>query len=571
MKYEGFRKASNYFNLMNTEDHIYKDILEGSAAVDYMAEMEASFKSDGPDGCIMSNHLIGEFYDGAKMFDNRLNNFHALIIQLINLPPTYRVKNGSGSFVIASHTLSADSPGERAIMSKLFVADLEYLRKGFIRKVGNMKFWVQARLNHHMWDTIALAANACVKVNNAKGACVICGGIKGTYRHCLKHTVYLGHRRLLPINHRLRWYGSSKRCCPAGYHDGDLEMEREINVMFNDVTLDPVQNFPVTAHYSNYRSGVSSGCDFPANQLKKEMQKGSYYVRERGTMELRKGNSNNMWFHEKEFPFEETGFHDYVSYPHLDLRKEPSIEHIKNETFDEWGVQAFITGQPCNNVHKPWPFKGISKWDHVNWEPFHAISNVCKNLIDLLDGSRGNSISVRKLCKAQNVHPCLWSPHMNTVPFWEMTENERDLADAVMSCIILPFGWKSSCQVLNPFRQTGFLSGVQMINFVTIYLPLLVTMSSNLRPEYKCFISMLATDIADLQSFRVSDDDVFWLTNKLMELVALKEGLFPDSEAKVVWHQLTDLPYHIYTMGPVPCWWALFGEREIGSLKRSIL
>jgi hypothetical protein len=69
----------------------------------------------------------------------------------------------------------------------------------------------------------------------------------------------------------------------------------------------------------------------------------------------------------------------------------------------------------------------------------------------------------------------------------------------------------------------------------------------------------------------VSDDDVFWLTNKLMELVALKEGLFPDSEAKVVWHQLTDLPYHIYSMGPVPCWWALFGEREIGSLKRSIL
>jgi hypothetical protein len=117
MKYEGFRKASNYFNLMNTEDHIYKDILEGSAALENMAEMEASFKSDGPDGCIMSNHLIGKFYDGAKMFDNRLNNFHAaLIIQLINLPPTYRVKNGSGSFVIASHTLSADSPGERAIM-----------------------------------------------------------------------------------------------------------------------------------------------------------------------------------------------------------------------------------------------------------------------------------------------------------------------------------------------------------------------------------------------------------------------------------------------------------------------
>ena len=114
---------------MNTEDHIFKDILEGSTALEYTAEMEACFEFNGLDGCIMSNHLIGEFYDGAKMLDNRRNNFHAMIIQLINLPPTYRVKNGSDSFVIASHTLFADSPGERAIMSKLFVADLEYLRK----------------------------------------------------------------------------------------------------------------------------------------------------------------------------------------------------------------------------------------------------------------------------------------------------------------------------------------------------------------------------------------------------------------------------------------------------------
>ena len=101
---------------MNTGDHIFKDGLEGSAALEYMAVMEASFESDGPDGCVISNHLIGEFYGGAKMFDNRLNNFHALIIQLINLPLMHRVKIGSGSFAIASHTLSADSPAERAIM-----------------------------------------------------------------------------------------------------------------------------------------------------------------------------------------------------------------------------------------------------------------------------------------------------------------------------------------------------------------------------------------------------------------------------------------------------------------------
>ena len=63
--------------------------------------------------------------------------------------------------------------------------------------------------------------------------------------------------------------------------------------MLNDVTPDPVPKFPLIAHYSSYLSGDSSGCDFPANQLKKKMQGTFYYVRERRTMKLRMDNSNN--------------------------------------------------------------------------------------------------------------------------------------------------------------------------------------------------------------------------------------------------------------------------------------
>ena len=75
---------------MNTEEGIYKDILEGSVAVEYMGEMKAAFeakKDELPYNCVMSNHLLSEFYDGAKLFDNRQSNFHALVIQLLTLPP----------------------------------------------------------------------------------------------------------------------------------------------------------------------------------------------------------------------------------------------------------------------------------------------------------------------------------------------------------------------------------------------------------------------------------------------------------------------------------------------------
>ena len=55
---------------------------------------------------------------------------------------------------------------------------------------------------------------------------------------------------------------------------------------------------------------------------------------------------------------------------------------------------------------------------------------------------------------------------------------------------------------------------------------------------------------------RITDEDVSWISNRIYELVALKEGLFPDSEAKIVLHQLTDLPDSIHSFGPILCWWA---------------
>lgn len=79
---------------------------------------------------------------------------------------------------------------------------------------------------------------------------------------------------------------------------------------------------------------------------------------------------------------------------------------------------------------------------------------------------------------------------------------------------------------------------------------------------------MLSYDLADLLSLRIETSEINWIANKIYELVALKEGLFPDSEARFIWHQLTDLSDHIPKLGPITGWWALPGEREIGSLKR---
>jgi hypothetical protein len=106
-----------------------------------------------------------------------------------------------------------------------------------------------------------------------------------------------------------------------------------------------------------------------------------------------------------------------------------------------------------------------------------------------------------------------------------------------------------------------------MINLFVIYMPTLLAFTS-LKPEYRIFFAMIAFDVAELLSMRLSNDDIDELSKRIDELVALKEGLFPDSEALITWHQLTDLAPHIPRLGPIQCSWGTWGERAIGGLKR---
>ena len=135
-----------------------------------------------------------------------------------------------------------------------------------------------------------------------------------------------------------------------------------------------------------------------------------------------------------------------------------------------------------------------------------------------------------------------------------------------MACISYPIGYEGS-KVTNPFCQSGYLNGIQIINFFVIYVPTVLAFTS-LRKEYKTFFAILSIDIAELLSFRLHDDDIHQLSKRIDELVALKEGLFPDSEALIVWHQLIDLAPHIPRLGPIQSWWGTWGERTVGSCKR---
>ena len=560
LNYEKFR---SYCNMERFEEaDYYNDILDGSTARNNLEDMKTRFEKLKESNvlvanCVMSNHLIMDFYDSAKLFDKANGSFYALVISFLTLPQTFRGKVGAGTFVVASHTISGDSNAERTLLTRLYRTELQLLRDGFRINIQDnngviIEHFVQVRINNHVMDTIGLQSLCRVQANNAKHGCVLCGGISGTYRHCLNKTCYMGHRALLEMNNILRWYGSSGKCCPKGYYLGEKDSEIEVKDLITSLHRKEVNENSVIPKMGsskrNYKPGAFHAC---CKDIDKEM---------------RSQDNATAWYHQNEFPFPETNFNLIISYPHLDLRDVVANDHITDDEYIRRAKVAIKSGTACEGIKGPWIYRDISKWDDLTWDAFHTLKNCFGNCLSLLKGIRGISNAGRMLCKAERTHCSVWYPSRTKDPVWKLSRKDMQRIDALMACISYPFGYSGS-KVQNPFCQSGYLNGIQMINLFVIYMPTLLAFTS-LKPEYRIFFAMIAFDVAELLSMRLSNDEIDELSKRIDELVALKEGLFPDSEALITWHQLTDLAPHIPRLGPIQCSWGTWGERAIGGLKR---
>jgi len=134
LNYEKFR---SYCNMERFEEaDYYNDILDGSTARNNLEEMKTRFEklreaNELVANCVMSIHLIMDFYDSVKLFDKANGSFYALVISFLTLPQTFRGKVGSGAFVVASHTISGESNAERTLLTRLYRTELQLLRDGF--------------------------------------------------------------------------------------------------------------------------------------------------------------------------------------------------------------------------------------------------------------------------------------------------------------------------------------------------------------------------------------------------------------------------------------------------------
>ena len=200
----------------------YMDVSDGIAYTRTLKEMEDNFKTLHPDNeenkPIMINFVLSQFLDGVQIWKKKVAHFAPYLINVLNLPPTYRGKLGLGMFLISLITCKANSGAEKFILEHCLFQELKRFEDGQVIEIDNQKYFVQARLKLTILDTAGLKGFLhLANPQNSYWGCWSCRFHSVPGEHT--SSVYFGgHRSYLPLDHYLRCLGKTEQCCPLGYY-----------------------------------------------------------------------------------------------------------------------------------------------------------------------------------------------------------------------------------------------------------------------------------------------------------------------------------------------------------------
>jgi hypothetical protein len=110
----------------------YMDASDGIAYTRTLKEMEENFKRLYPDNeenkPIMINFVLSQFLDGVQIWKKSVTHFAPYLINVLNLPHTYRGKLGLGMFLISLITCKANSGAEKLYWNFVYFRNLKGLK-----------------------------------------------------------------------------------------------------------------------------------------------------------------------------------------------------------------------------------------------------------------------------------------------------------------------------------------------------------------------------------------------------------------------------------------------------------
>ena len=264
----------------------------------------------------------------------------------------------------------------------------------------------------------------------------------------------------------------------------------------------------------------------------------------------------------------------------------PSFSLLSHENYIEYGRIATQLREQTKgkNSKEKVAYKGIKsitpfcllsyfRFDHLRFESSHALKNCLYNILQHLIGGIKITPAYYSLSKKYNMYNILENVRDNgkstfTAP-WTLSENSQHKVDSMINSMMLPSGFKDY-GVKYVCQKPGYLNMAACIQLLSS--PILIYGLSELESHeipdgYFFFLIMLVRDIADLLQPVIRKEEIWEIRARIIEIVAIKEKIFPDTSALIIYHQVMHLADHIELTGPVATNNSMWGERMLGKQK----
>jgi hypothetical protein len=418
------------------------------------------------------------------------------------------------------------------------------------------------------------------------------------------------HRTVTPIEHVLRYNGMSQQCCEPGYkyiitetksktNNNSYQMQKQkdlkkidkskkiknsakskyIDSLEEDIEYQIIENIDLVQNIDDNlckeAKKLSNTADFPCYSGNKEYLEN--YFKNTSTDWLWYHGFDHEKFHYENFCnqlwYANCNYKDPTPYTRISMNSyyENNAERVRINIQNMKEGKKFV--EHFNGVKEIWHLHKLLYVDiatDISWDPFHTIFNVIKSIVQNWIGKRINLYPLNYV-EDNSMHYYLYAKLENnqSIP-WIIDEKIRTLIDACVSEILVPSGLSQdfAFKYISMFQQFGKLKSTSVIQIGTVLMKLILTLNENQKKEYRLFYLMLYEDINQLLSpvFKTSNCLVN-LSNKILELTCIYQGLFPPSECKLINHQLFCLSKHIENGGSLINFWSVSGERMMKSIK----
>lgn len=568
-----FKDVLNYDKMRIKSEGTLIDILDGRVVKTHLQEMneaylkrKSGYRVDGVPTELHECSLgLTMFYDGKTNFKRNSDSMWPLLVQIINCNPSLRSRLGVGMFLAFLHNATVGSGAEKHLMEEMFCMELKALEEGFIFQVnlpdGSIRHvFLQARLLFAHLDTKAVEKVAGCKCTGSK-FCSFCNSLHGHSDPVLGKMIYPRWRENLHPRHWLRFYGE--------VHLGDEAEERAFHTY--------------SEYYRKYRSQRAAKVTLkPMGHIltaeeRLRLEKLPVIKKQLPSAPPRVWENPHfpMWMFQDKLRFHTTDFSAQNKH-----RRTTQAEYEHHGATAKETLRQYVEFLRRNNREWPKTPKDCSSHGihavcalskHLKSFPFecfgfdwmHLISNVGWYQLAIARQLRGLDDKSRKLSAGLSKLPDL--EFRGILPSFCATEKGTAAVDAVMNTVLIPPLHRAEHNIKNPMVHLGWVKAKQHNTFLTTYASYCFSYSG-MAQEYVNYAARYGHDMCRILNPCVRVEDLESIIASVFETMAIKEGLFPESELVFIYHEIVDIMHHLIDFGNVRGMMCFSGERALSTI-----